>query len=155
MTGKILGFEISTGTGTISGDDGKRYKFSKDNWKESTPPTKEIKVDFDVTSDGVANDIYQVRDTVVENNETMMGLIAVGITFFFGFIGTFVARLVLAKQPVGATIIPTAIHFVITLLVLIPILGWILYMVGTIYYMVKNYTLVSKPAKVSANKYAS
>jgi hypothetical protein len=154
MTGKILGFEISTGTGTISGDDGKRYKFTKENWKEDGAPVKEVKVDFDITDDGMATDVYQVRDVVVENNETLMGLIAVGITFFFGFIGTFVSRLVLAKQPVGATIVPTAIHFVITLLVLIPVFGWIIYMMGTIYYMVKNYALVIQPAQSSTNKYA-
>ncbi len=71
-----------------------------------------------------------------------MGLLAIGITFFFGFIGTFVSRLVLSKQSVGKTIIPTLIHFIVTLAILIPIFGWIIYLIGTLYYMIKNYQLV-------------
>jgi len=154
MTGKILGFDTANNTGTVSGDDGKRYKFSKDDWKESTAPQKETKVDFDIAEDGVAKDIYQVRDSVSENNDTLMGLLAIGITFFFGFIGTFVSRLVLSKQPVAKTIMPTLIHFIITLAVLVPVLGWVIYLVGTVYYMVKNYQLVVNDSYTLSNKYA-
>ena len=154
MTGKILGFDTANNTGTVSGDDGKRYKFSKDDWKESVAPQKETKVDFDISEDGTAKEIYQVTDTAAENNDIMMGLIAIGITFFFGFIGTFVSRLVLAKQPVGKTIVPTLIHFIITLLGLIPVLGWLLYIIGTGYYMYKNYILVTTDSYTLKNKYA-
>ena len=154
MTGKILGFDIANNTGTVSGDDGKRYKFSKDDWKESIAPQKEIKVDFDIAEGGIAKDIYQVKDSVSENNNTLMGLLSIGITFFFGFIGTFVSRLVLSKQPVEKTLIPTLIHFIITLMVLVPVLGWIIYLAGTVYYMVKNYQLVVNDSYTLSNKYA-
>jgi len=153
MTGKILGYDTTSNTGTISGDDGKRYKFSKDDWKESTVARKEIKVDFDTAEDGIAKEIYQINDKMAENNDTLMGLLAIGITFFFGFIGTFVSRLVLAKQPRGKTIVPTLIHFVITILGLIPVLGWIIYLIGTGYYMYKNYILVTTDSYTLKNKY--
>ena len=154
MTGKILGFDISTNIGTISGDNGERYKFTKEDWKENVAPHKEAKVDFDINEEGTASEIYQINDTMAENNEIMMGLLAVGITFFFGFIGTFVTRLVLAKQPLGKTIMPTLIHFIITVLFLIPLLGWIVYLIGTIYYMIKNYKLVVNDSYTLTNKYA-
>lgn len=153
MTGKILGYDTTSNTGTVSGDDGKRYKFSKDDWKESTAAQKETKVDFDIAEDGTAKEIYQINDKMAENNDALMGLLAIGITFFFGFIGTFVSRLVLAKQPVGKTIVPTLIHFVITMLGLIPVLGWIIYLIGTGYYMYKNYILVTTDSYTLKNKY--
>jgi len=153
MTGKILGFDTVTNTGTVSGDDGKRYKFSKNDWKESKLPQKESKVDFDIAEDATAKEIYQINDKMAENNDILMGLLAIGITFFFGFIGTFVSRLVLAKQPVGKTIIPTLIHFVITMLGFIPVLGWIIYLIGTGYYMYKNYILIITDSYTLKNKY--
>jgi len=153
MTGKILGYDTPNNTGTISSDDGKRYKFSKDDWKENVAPQKEAKVDFDIAEDGTAKEIYQINDKMAENNDALTGLLAIGITFFFGFIGTFVSRLVLAKQPVGKTIVPTLIHFVITLLGLIPVLGWIIYLIGTGYYMYKNYILVTTDSYTLKNKY--
>jgi len=61
MTGKILGFDTVTNTGTVSGDDGKRYKFSKNDWKESKLPQKESKVDFDIAEDATAKEIYQIN----------------------------------------------------------------------------------------------
>jgi hypothetical protein len=154
MTGKILGFDISSNEGVISSDDGKRYKFSKSEWKDDEIPQKDIKIDFDIADGDIAKDIYIIRDKEAENNETLMGLLAVGITFFFGFIGTFVTRLVLAKQPFGKTIIPTLIHLIITIAVIVPLLGWAVYLIGTLYYMIKNYKLVTTDSYTLTNKYA-
>lgn len=153
MTGKILGFDVETNTGTISGDDGKRYTFAQENWKENHTPLRDSKVDFHVDEEGKTVDIYQVKDAAAENNKTVMGLFSLAITFFFGFLGTLVSRLVISKQSAGAALVPTAIHFVITLSIIIPVLGWIVYLVGTIYYMVKNYKLAVNPP-VPALKYA-
>ena len=146
MTGRILGYDITGTSGTISGDNGTRYKFLEEDWKDSIQPQKEMKVDFEADDEGNAKDIYLVKDQVAENTSTLLGLVAVGITFFFGFIGTFVSRLLIAKQPIGMTIVPTAIHFLITILLFIPILGWFIYLGGTFYYMYKNYQLSAKPA---------
>lgn len=139
MLGKILGFDGQTGS--ISGDNGSRYNFKKENFKENTQPQKDLKVDFEIDDEGNAQNIYVIKDQVAENTSTLLGLIAVAITFFFGFIGTFISRVFLAKQSIGSVIIPTAIHFIITLLVLIPLIGWLIYLVGTFYYMYKNYQL--------------
>lgn len=82
-----------------------------------------------------------------------MGVVAIAITFFFGFIGTLVSRLVISKQSAGAALVPTLIHFVITLTLLIPVLGLLIYFGGTIYYMVVNYKLAVNPPVLSP-KYA-
>lgn len=144
MTGRILGYDSSNNTGTISGDDSTRYKFSNEDWRDDTPPQKEMKVDFETGDENCAKDIYLIRDKEAENSSTLLGLVAVGITFFFGFIGTFVSRLFIAKEPIGSALIATAIHFLITLLVFIPILGWLLFMIGSGYFMYKNFILVTQ-----------
>lgn len=141
MTGTILGYDNSNNTGTISGENGQRYPFKKENWKESIDPKKELKVDFAVSEDNEAIDIYSIRDKAAENTNTLMGLVAVAITFFFGFIGTLISRIALGKQSFGEALVPTVIHFVITLLLFIPFVGWIIYLIGTGYYMYQNYLL--------------
>lgn len=144
MTGKVLGYDNIKKNGVISSDDGSRYNFTNDDWKDtSAQPIKEMKVDFE-SQEGHAVNIYVLRDSVVENTNTMMGLLAIGITLFFGFIGTFVSRVVIAKESVGSAVMPTLIHFFITICVIIPIAGWFIYLIGSFYYMYKNYILVIK-----------
>ncbi len=145
MTGKVLGFDGETGS--ISGDNGLRYSFSVEDFKENTHAQKDLKVDFTTDNDGNAKDIYVIEDQVAENTGILLGLISVGITFFLSFIGTFISRVFLAKQPIGSVIVPTAMHLLITLLALIPILGWFIYLVGTFYYMYKNYQLTINASK--------
>jgi len=170
MTGKILGFDTQNNVWKILGDDGKRYSFSKKDWKERINPEKEALVEFNISENNLATDIHQTSDKTgksnekpesktlentnqtdvnqTKNNDMLIGLLAVVITFFLGFIGTFISRLVLAKQPVGKTIVPTLIHFILTIIVIVPILGWIIYMAGTLFYMYKNYKLVTIDSKV-------
>jgi len=146
MTGKILGFDTASNIGTISADNGERYSFTNDDWKESTiTPRKDMKVDFEQTDEKIAKDIYVIKDQAVENTSTILGLAAVAVTFFFGFIGTFVSRLFIAKESISNSIIPTLIHFVITLLIFIPVLGWFIYIIASFYFMYKNYMLVTQP----------
>jgi len=142
MTGIILGFDNNTGT--ISADNGTRYTFTKDTWKENIQPLKNMKVDFAINEQEEAIDIYTIKDKAAENTSILLGLAAVVITFLFGFIGTLISRLALARQSFGSSLVPTAIHFLITLLVFIPIIGWIGYFIGTIYFMYKNYILATK-----------
>lgn len=47
MKGTILGFNADTGTGTISGDDGNRYGFSRAEWRGEKPLAAGIAVDFE------------------------------------------------------------------------------------------------------------
>lgn len=145
MTGKVLGYDTSNKTGVIVTDDSVRYKFAIEEWKETITPKKDLKVDFEAGEDNTAKEIYTIQDQLVENTNTLLGLVAVAITFFFGFIGTFISRLFIAKEPLGSVIVPTILHFIITLLVIIPMIGWLIYCIGTAYYMYKNYIHVTEP----------
>ena len=66
MKGKILDFSIQTNTGYISGDDGKRYHFSGQEWKDNKAPVKGGKVDFDISPSGEAIQIYVVGGQGIE-----------------------------------------------------------------------------------------
>lgn len=57
MKGRILGFTPSSGTGTITGDDGNRYGFSQAEWRSEKPIAAGITVDFELRG-GEAIGIY-------------------------------------------------------------------------------------------------
>ena len=57
MTGQILDYSIQTNSGVISGDDGNRYTFQGEDWKEPGMPQQGMRVDFDVDG-GAARGIY-------------------------------------------------------------------------------------------------
>ena len=59
MKGQILDFSIQNGGGLISGEDGKRYPFKSEEWKEQGVPTRGMKVDFDVDETGQAVALYK------------------------------------------------------------------------------------------------
>ena len=48
MQGQILDYSIQTSEGVISGEDGRRYTFAGSGWSDSTPPTRGMRVDFEV-----------------------------------------------------------------------------------------------------------
>ena len=58
MLGKILGYNTGDNTGMITGNDGKRYGFKRENWKERNLPQTGTEVDFEPTEDGIADGIY-------------------------------------------------------------------------------------------------
>jgi len=58
MTGKVLGYDKENDEGTISANDGIRYKFKKENFKDEVSPIKDMKVDFEITDGKKAIDIY-------------------------------------------------------------------------------------------------
>ena len=62
MKGKILGFDKESNEGIIVGEDGNRYKFSTEEWKEGTAIYKGIEVDFDIQDSKVV-DIYIATDS--------------------------------------------------------------------------------------------
>lgn len=59
MKGKILGSDASGGT--ISGEDGKRYKFDTFEWKSARAPMPGEEVDYDLGADGKAHDIFSLK----------------------------------------------------------------------------------------------
>lgn len=141
MNGKILDYNTSTKVGVILAiDNGERYTFNIDNWNTNNIPQKNMQVDF-ICEGNVAKDVFMLKDTQSESN-TLFGLLSVGLTFFFLFIGTFVSRLFIAKEPIGKVILPTLIHFITTVLIIIPFFGWMITLIATLYYMYKNYKLI-------------
>ena len=48
MQGQILDYSIQTNEGVISGEDGSRYTFAGSEWNDGTPPTRGMRVDFEV-----------------------------------------------------------------------------------------------------------
>ena len=142
MKGKILGYDKATKEGVIVGEDNKRYSFDLREWKEEFLPTKETTVDFNPTGEGNAEAIFAIKDKEKENDTTLMGLISLALTFFLGFIGTFISRVVISGQSAAKALIPTLIHFVLSFSIIIPVIGWLVYLVITIYYMIQNYRLV-------------
>lgn len=49
MNGRILAYSIQTNSGEISGDDGNRYTFSGQEWRETQTPARGMYVDFTAT----------------------------------------------------------------------------------------------------------
>lgn len=62
MKGRILGFTPSSGTGTITGDDGKRYGFSVAEWRSDKPISAGVAVDFELKGEEAIG-IYPVAGT--------------------------------------------------------------------------------------------
>lgn len=145
MQGIVLGYSVNDETGVIIAEE-KRYTFSKDDWKENRLPQKGMEIDF-VAMGSDAKDIYIVAKDI--DSTTMLGLISLAITFLLGFIGTLISRMVISKHDFSDAMPATFGHLIITILAFIPLLGWVIYVVGTIYFMVKNYQLVLNPQGVN------
>ena len=77
MKGKILNFDETTNTGKISGFDGNRYDFTRNDWKSNGNPIQNNEVDFDVEENN-AKEIFclskQKNNQIVNDTETIGGL---------------------------------------------------------------------------------
>jgi len=141
MEGKVLGFDSNVNEGAINGKEGTRYAFSKNEWRGSVEPVMDMLVDFEVEGDKAVR-IYPIKNHDAEENRLIIGIISLAITFFLGFIGTLISRMAISKHTFSKAALPTFIHLLITLIGLIPVVGWIFYVIGTVYFMVKNYKLI-------------
>ena len=64
MRGKVLGFDAAGGTGAISGGDGKRYSFTRGEWRGDGSPTPGVYVDFDSADGATATALFPEVKTV-------------------------------------------------------------------------------------------
>lgn len=64
MKGQVLGFDGSTGA--ITGEDGKRYRFSKEQWRDDRPAAAKDHVDF-VAEGEQATEIYRLKPAFAVN----------------------------------------------------------------------------------------
>ena len=77
MKGKILNFDETSNTGKISGYDGNRYDFTRNDWKSNGSPIQNCEVDFDIQENS-AKEIFcispQKSQQQTNNTETIGGL---------------------------------------------------------------------------------
>jgi len=125
VRGTVLGFDIRSGEGKISGEDGARYRFAGTEWLGKTVPSAGQKIDFEV-SGASALDIYPVGALGRANSYGRSRIAAAVLAFFFGwfgvhkfYIGKFGAGLVMLLVATFGLLlgaIPTAIMGVIALI---------------------------------------
>ncbi len=128
MRGKVLSFNGSTGL--ISGDDGKRYKFSvSDLMGDTVYVPNGSTVDFEV-EDGEASSVYVISMALGEKNKYIAALLA----FFFGVWG--VHKFYLGKTNAG--IIMLVMGTIGWLLVIPGLLVCFIAFIETIIYLVKS-----------------
>lgn len=51
MRGQVLGVDTRTGEGLVAGDDGRRYRFTPEDWAQRGEPAIGIAVDFEAEGD--------------------------------------------------------------------------------------------------------
>ena len=73
-----------------------------------------------------------------------VGIVAGLVTFFLGFVGTFIVRIAIVKEPFAKTILPTLIHFLLNAAVIIPVIGIVIAFVANVYFVWVNYKLSVK-----------
>jgi TM2 domain-containing membrane protein YozV len=117
MRGQVLGVDVATGDGQISGEDGTRYVFRPDDWTDRVGPSVGALIDFEV--DGrQAKRIYRQPGSYAakpvlahpERNKIVAALLAffLGVfgvhRFYLGRIGSGVIMLILTCTFVGLLI---------------------------------------------------
>ncbi|NLY27175.1 MAG: TM2 domain-containing protein [Alcaligenaceae bacterium] len=86
MKGAILGFDAATNSGTISGDDGNRYSFNKEQWKSPGQPVAGMRIDFVASSQGIATDMY-LDATASASTDNSKKITAALLALFLGCFG--------------------------------------------------------------------
>ena len=96
MKGKILNFEKNTGNGIISSEEGKRYKFNIAEWKENLSIERNMNVDFDISSDGDAREIFLINHNE-EPKKGWFNKMPLMEKYFWGFILFFMLLYIIAQ----------------------------------------------------------
>jgi TM2 domain-containing membrane protein YozV len=123
MRGQVLGVDTRTGTGVVTGDDGRRYRFKPDDWADRGEPAVGMYVDFDTEEDraltifpvpGKAVDVPARRQPPAlgesDRNKYVAAIIAFlvgpfGIhRFYLGRVGSGIAMLVLTCTLIGIVV---------------------------------------------------
>jgi TM2 domain-containing membrane protein YozV len=94
MKGNILEYSEDSRSGLISGEDGKRYNFDIKEWKGSSLPKVENKIDFSTSGDN-AEAIYPQSSS---SNASSTKIAAALFAFFLGAFGAHKFYLGYTKQ---------------------------------------------------------
>lgn len=117
MRGQVLGVDVATGNGQISGEDGQRYVFKPGDWSDRGGPSVGALIDFEIEGQQ-ARRIYRQPGTYpathpvprTDRNKIVAALLAffLGIfgvhRFYLGRVGSGVVMLLLTCTFVGVII---------------------------------------------------
>ena len=131
MKGKVLDFDSTKRTGIISAEDGNRYNFVMDEWKGSSLPKPNNKVDF--SPNGENADAVYIESIVAGG--TSKKIAAALFAFFLGAFGAHKFYLGYTKQ--GVIMLLTFLFGFILLGIPSMIIG-IIALVEFILYLVKS-----------------
>ncbi|MEO1045820.1 MAG: TM2 domain-containing protein [Pseudomonadota bacterium] len=119
MRGKILGVDRVTGKGQISGDDGQRYQFGKEDWSAQAPPAIGALVDFEVNGKDALS-VFRVDNgavTPATAHSEKSKIVAALLAFFLGPFG--VHKFYLGYNGAGiAMLSATLIGFVLSIIII-------------------------------------
>lgn len=118
MKGTVLDFSLQNNQGIIAAEDGKRYHFTAQQWKDNLAPKKGINVDFSAYN-AQAHDIYSIESPTIiyqkigNKNRIVAALFAVFLgsigahKFYLGQIGWGIVYLLFCW-----TLIPGVVSFI-------------------------------------------
>ena len=117
MRGQVLGVDTRTGTGVVTGDDGRRYRFKPEDWADRGEPAVGMYVDFDVEEDRALT-LFPVPGSVPAHPAATAAhppapvpgggsdrnkYVAAAIAFFIGYLG--IHRFYLGRVGSGAVML--------------------------------------------------
>ncbi len=85
MRGKVIHYDWSTNTGIISGDNGSRYYFVRENWRDNQEPVTGMVVDFVVYDTDKADEIITLR--YISQDDGCDWLVTLLLCIFLGAFG--------------------------------------------------------------------
>lgn len=154
MKGQVLDFNLQSGEGLISSEDGERYSFVSSEWKSSEQlPAKNVKVDF-TQKDAEATAIYAEQEVHSANESANTGtakLIYFGylaglIIPFVSLIGLIMAYINKGNGPHWLdenyrfqirTFWIGVLYFFTSALLTIIVIGWFTFIVTLIWYIIR------------------
>ena len=127
MRGTILGYDNLRAEGSISGEDGNRYRFAGAEWKSEGSQLQEgTPVDFD-PADGIAKEVYldpvvlrTQRPAGTMRAETKSPIVAGILALLFGGLG--VHKFYLGYTGEGVALLAATVISVLTTMILIGII---------------------------------
>lgn len=129
MRGTILGYDITTGEGDITGDDQQRYRFSRSDWRGDLRPAAGQQVDFQVEG-GSAVSVYKVAGSAVPSGDKNK-IVAALLAFFLGGLG--IHKFYLGKNTAGIIMLCSTLFGIILLFIPTIIVGMIAFIEFIIY----------------------
>lgn len=135
MRGKVLGVDPKTGKGQISGEDGNRYQFDKEDWSAKAPPAIGAEVDFEARGKDALS-VFRIDAGALQNNVHAVTsdknkIVAALLAFFLGGFG--IHKFYLGYNGAGLAMLLLSVFGVILLLIPTLIIGLIAFIECIIY----------------------